>query len=451
MRILKRILSFAMVLMLLCTCLASCGKSMGEPLLTAEGYDSKLSVNLFELYLCRMKTEIYILEGEKVESDVYWDKWIDVAEGETYNTHYTQMTLDATKEILARVLYFEAQKVDLPNSVIEKVDSEMQELVQLDGNGSKNELNKILGNYGVNYDMLREAKLMLARIEFVKDYVFGANGEKIGANIIEDYYKAHYARYKQLYVRTWEYQFVTDDNGDEIWYLNEGKSDEKISYDSSKTPKKNSKGENVKDEYGNDIYVYTDDGGKERIAYSKLDADRKFDTDEDGRYIKRYFTGEKLDAARAEAQSILEKVQGKTVDDFEAVMKEYPQYMEENISVYPEGNYIPDNVATALPNVHAKLFELKVGEQAMVEEKNDGFHIIMRYELDELNTIASMDNYEDLFISNSTGTYIFMEELCEEQLTKASEKYKKIINVDEELYKTVDIKSVAIMKNGYYY
>jgi DNA mismatch repair ATPase MutL len=97
------------------------------------------------------------------------------------------------------------------------------------------------------------------------DDIFGKNGAKLGANIVDDYYKDNYARFKQVFLYTFEYRYETDDNGDVIYY----KEGNRIAYDTSKTAKENSEGELVRDTNGDVIYVYTDASGKERIAYDR--------------------------------------------------------------------------------------------------------------------------------------------------------------------------------------
>ena len=71
---------------------------------------------------------------------------------------------------------------------------------------------------------------------------------------------------------------------------------------------------------------------------------------------------------------------------------------------------------------------------------------MMRYET-EAGAYAS-DEYKNLFISNNTGTYLFMDSLKGELFAEYLEPYKKDIVIDEALYATVDIKRAGI---NYYY
>ena len=92
--------------------------------------------------------------------------------------------------------------------------------------------NQRLAEYGANYDVLREAYMVEAKIAYLREDLFGINGSKIAPTLIEEYYKDNYARFKQVFLYTYEYVYETDENGDNIYY----KEDGKISYDTSKEP-----------------------------------------------------------------------------------------------------------------------------------------------------------------------------------------------------------------------
>ena len=121
------------------------------------------------------------------------------------------------------------------------------------------------------------------------------------------------------------------------------------------------------------------------------------------------------------------------------------EYNEEDGSKkYPDGYYVTENTQYASPEVIEELFKLKTGEYKMIKSKY-GLHIIMRYELED--AVYTREDYQDLFIANSTGTYIFMSDLISKLLADYVSSYKDQITVDESLLDGVDMKSVGVNFN----
>jgi hypothetical protein len=69
----------------------------------------------------------------------------------------------------------------------------------------------------------------------------------------------------------------------------------------------------------------------------------------------------------------------------------------------------------------------------------------MRYELED--AVYTREDYKDLFIANSTGTYIFMNDLISKLLADYVASYKEKITVDETLLDGLDMKSVGVNFN----
>ena len=434
----KRIIALILACLLIALSLVGCS-SKGKTLMKLD--DNKISVNLFELYLSRMKgmlcTTTYF--GNSATKDSFWDTWMDLYDNTTYNTHYTEMVFDTVKSHLAALALFDERGLELPKSYIEEIDAEMEKLVETQADGSKTAFNAIIGEYGVNYEMLREAYIIEAKIDYLQDDLFGADGSKIGTNIIEEYYKENYARFKQIFLPSYEYKYVTDRNGDIMYF----KSDGRISYDTTKTAKTNVDGQYVADENGDRVYVYIDDNGKERIAYKTEGASVEKETDSQGNPETKKYNATEMEVLVEQANEILEKAKTGDSINFDVLVTKYNE--DNGADDYPNGYYVAKNANYESPEIIKAVFDMQVGEVRMV--KSDyGIHILMRYEA-ETGAYAK-DEYKNLFIGNSTGTYIFMDDLKGELLANYLEPYKANIVVDEELYATVDIKRAGI---NYYY
>jgi hypothetical protein len=92
-------------------------------------------------------------------------------------------------------------------------------MIDNDANGSKTAFNAILAEYGANYEILREAYIIEAKIAYLREELFGKNGSKIGANIIDDYYKENYVRFQHIFRYTGSRPVI--ENGDFV-YGNDG-------------------------------------------------------------------------------------------------------------------------------------------------------------------------------------------------------------------------------------
>ena len=436
--LLKKTVCIITVFAILVCSLVSCGGT-GKPLLMLD--DCNISVNLFELYLTRTKGILSSTEyGDSVRSDDFWETWIDVYDKKTFNTYYTELVLEDAKNYLAAIAVFDELGLELPQSYIDEIDAGLEEMVLNEANGSKSAFNAILAHYGANYDILREAYIIEAKIEYLREELFGKNGSKVGANLVDDYYKENYARFKQVFLYTYEFVYDEDSNGDKIYYRNDTS---RISYDTSKTAKTNEDGSYVTDKNGDRVYVYTDENGKERIAYKKEGASPKQHYDSAGEPEIRYYkdSDPEMKIVESDAKAILAEAKTGDFEGFNELVSKYDQGSQD----YPNGYYVSQYSSYEAINVIEEVLDMEIGEVRKVRS-DYGVHIVMKYKLED-GAYTFKEN-EDLFISTKTGTYIFMSELVDKLLYEYIKEYKERITVDEELLKKVDIKSVDI--NFYY-
>ena len=378
---LKKAVCIIMTLAMLACSLISCG-STGKPLLTLDGHS--ISVNLFELYLTRAKSMLSVEYGESIKSNDFWETWIDIYDKKTYNTQHTEEVLDSAKTYLAAIAVFDELGLELPKSSIDEIDATLEEMVMNEANGSKSAFNAILAHYGANYDILREAYIIEAKISYLREELFGKNGSKVGANLIDDYYKENYARFKQVFLCTYEELYELDANGKKIYQ-----------YDSN---------------------------GEIKVRHYK-------DSDPEMKIVE------------SDAKAIMEEAKAGDFNGFDALVKEYNQGSND----YPNGYYVSEYTAYDAIEVVDEVFDMEIGEVRRVRS-DYGIHIVMRYDI--VDGAYTFEENEDLFISTKTGTYIFMSDLVDKLYYEYLAEYKEKITVDEELLKTVDIKSVDI---NYYY
>ena len=169
---------------------------------------------------------------------------------------------------------------------------------------------------------------------------------------------------------------------------------------------------------------------------------REILVDDDGNSVTVDLEGDELKLIIDKANGILEKVKANDTIGFDMLVEEYNE--EEGSEKFPDGYYVTETTQYASPEVIEELFKLKTGEYKMIKSKY-GLHIIMRYELED--AVYTREDYKDLFIANSTGTYIFMNDLISKLLADYVASYKEKITVDETLLDGLDMKSVGVNFN----
>lgn len=435
MKALKKILILTLACVLILTSVMGCSSS-GKTMIELE--DSEISVNLFMLMLSRMKGSLsssYSF-GAQALKDSFWDTVMNASTGMTYNEYYTNMVLDNAKTYIAALSLFEELDLKLPDSYIDEIDSELDELVKNDGKGSKSTLNSILAEFGANYKVLRDAYIMEAKIAYLNDHLFGSDGSKVAEELKQEYYKENYVRFRQIFFFTTKPVYQTDVNGDEIYYTSDGK----IAYDKENGIKKEENGAVVKDKNGDIVFVKYDEAGKEHIAYDKGTKDapntRNPVLDENGNVVTTKLSASEHIALQDKATLIIEN-EAVTGDYtlFDSLVDKYGE--DEGMDQYPNGYYFTETSDYDSPEVVDALFEMSDGEIRKVSSEY-GIHIIMKYKLDDGG--YSNEENADFFTSftSSLKNVLFAQYL---------EKYKENIVVDEELFATVSMKSVGANYN----
>lgn len=428
-----RVMALLLTLLALLSCFTGCA-AKGRTMMELDG--TEMSVNVFRLFLSRMKGSLcssYAFGAEALQ-DSFWDKVTSV-DGTTYNDYYTGLVLENAKTYLAALYVFDQKGLKLPDSRLDEIDAEIDRLIEEDGEGRKANLNSILSPYGANYKVLREAYVIEAKVAYLNDHLFGSDGSLIADNLIEDYYEQTYARFKQVFLYTYDYVYETDGDRQDVYY----KEDGRISYDTSATPKTDGNGSPVYDKNGDQIYV----GEDGKIAYNKSGASRKKVLDEDGNPILSELSEAELNQTKADAAQIFEQAVEGDYEGFDKLVEKYSE--DTGMAKYSGGYYLTATTGYDSPEVVEKLFEIKEGEIAQVSSQY-GIHIFMRYELEEKG--YELEENSDFFISTTDSNYVFMSDLKNQLLLEYLKPFKERILLDEAVFAEADIKSVGA---NYYY
>ena len=427
MKAIKRLTALVLALLLLSLCFVGC--SSKGPKMMQLG-DSKISLNLFYFYLSRMKGTYCATYGISATDDAHWDTVMD-SSGKTYNEYYTEFVLNEVKNLLAAVHLFEELDLELPDATLDAIDEEIERMIDEEANGSKSQFNKMLSAYGANVAVLREAYIIEKKVEYLKDYLYGANGGNIGGEMYEEYYQNNYARFKHILFTTYEYVYEKDENGDDIYYVNSSSQERKY---------KETEYTTVKD--GETIYWTSDK--KDHISYDTEKDTRRRKTNENGEYMTQPVSDSQHKKILADVKVTHESLTKGSYSIFDEILADHNTSAEYTES-YPNGYYITKTSDTAWNTIRDKVFKMEVGEIAEVETKY-GIHIVMRYELEESG--YDLSENADFFISNRTGQYNFLPSIKQYLLSEKVKPYLEEIVVKEKVYKKADIKSV---QPNYYY
>ena len=439
--IMVKFISLSLVLLMLVTCFASCS-SLGKPLLELD--KTELSENVYMLFLSRLKGTLAsgVNYGSSALKDSFWDQVV-TSDGKTREESYKEQILEECKFYVAALNLYDELGLKLPDSYTEEIEQTLKDYVDIDAEGSKTAFNAILAPYGANYKVLREALMIEAKLAYLNEYLYGADGSKIGHEIKDSYYKENYVRFKHIFFYTYDVIYETDSEGNDIYYSDTSKK--KIAYDTTALKKRNTAGEEVKDKNGDIVYV--DANGK--IAYDKTNGQRIPLYDENGYVKTENFTKDELNKVNADADVIFNQLVGQQGNYtlFDAYVEELSE--DEGSLKYTNGFYMTRDTNYEAPEVLEAVCEMECGEIRKVYS-DLGIHIVMKYELEE-NGYALTEN-SDFFVKTGTdeasGTLIFVEKLKTTLLMQKLAPSISEVKVHTDRYDAISIK--ALEPNFYY-
>ncbi len=390
----RRILSVILCLALLMGAVAmtACSKR-GTTLLELNGYT--ISTNQYQLLLSRVKASLYYA-GYSVDSSTFWDMVID-SEGNTYDQYFRNAALNDAKRYLAAAVIFDEEGLVLPQSYKDAIDEDIDEYVR--DAGSKSALNNALSAYGINVDMLRDLYELEAKYAYLQAHLYGAEGEKIAANVRYDYLTEHAVCFKQVLIRAFDYVYETDNNGDEIYYK-VGENNAKINniaYDTvGGFTRVDEFDKTILDKNGDAIY-YLPNGS---IAYDKVNGVRSVVYDANGVAKTVKYSAEELAEHKAAGEEIMASVTKGDYAAFEALLAEYEVSGDDAFvtdSTYCFLYTTGDNDYDYLNDIADVLAESEEGVVRMVSSEY-GYNVVMKYPIpqDAVTNAAYEDWFGDL-------------------------------------------------------
>lgn len=434
MKKILKITAIILAILMLLASFASCADKTGKPLLKLDG--RSVSVNLYKLYLSRIKGTLASY-GYDVSSESFWNTVID-SNGNTWDDYYLETVLEELKQSLAVIYLFDELekdgKVSFTDDDKNEIEDKINELVEYDADGSKNTFNSILSAFGANIDVLKLAYEIELKKDILVNYYYGTDASQVADNVKQEYMEENYLAFKQILIAKFYYEYTTDQNGDVVYYTDAGW----IAYDKENgTPKY---GEDGTPEYDSDrnIIYYLENG---KIAYDKVNGKRQNVTDEKGNLVIKYYSDADLKEKYQLVESIVSDLGDGDTADFEDKIYKYAEYANSDPDDLKGTIYVKKLETSSYDYINSIVEAVKdenVGTIRVVES-DYGYHIIMRYSLEE-GAYKSDDN------SVWFGT--FNTDLTNKLLKTHTSKHLSDITVEEKLLEGISLKDIGI---NYYY
>ena len=434
--VIRRLVSVLLCLVLLAgaVSLTACG-SKSPVLMKLDG--QAITANQFQFMLSRLKGNMGYL-GYNVTNASFWNTIID-DQNNTYDSYFRNAVLEDARRYLAAQVIFEEKGLTLPQSYLDQIDEDIEEYTR--DAGSKSALNSQLSAYGFNVDMLREFYIMEAKYDYLQIVIYGADGELLAPEARMAYLSEHVVGFKQVLIRSFDYVYETDLNGDVIYYRpteNNAKVNN-IAYDKELGEARlDEHGKTVVDKNGDTVY-YLPDG---KIAYDKENGVRAMVYDENGDLKTVKYSAEVLAQHKADAEELLATVAKGDYAAFEALLEEYE--VSGNEAFVTDGSYCflyttGDNSYDYLNDIADALAEAEEGELRMISSEY-GYNVVMKYPIpsDAVTNTAYEEWFSDL-----------TDRIVAKQFHTLCKPYMERVTVDNDVYAAVPaMKDIAI--NTYY-
>ncbi len=371
------VLALVMLLGAVCACAPKNKNAVDTPVL--ECGESGIPLCFYELLLSRMKGSLASNRYD-VRSDEFWSERVEGSE-QTFEEYFNARVLESCKQYLCALAIFEEEGLTLPEYVTAGIAEEIEFYISLGylGGGDEEKFNALISAYGVDCESLKLCYEIEAKYSYLLSYLYGADASLIADVVKEEFYEENYYRFKQILLPNFYYKYEIDEYGNEIYFDTETR--ERLYDEENGSPIYDENGNRLKDGDGNTIYF----DGDGNVLYDKVNGVRSVLLDGEGEAQQFFYTEDEI-AERAElARQINESLKGADAELFEATMSEINVDYGGGES-YPDGYYLSD-IESALYNEYMiemldALKDMEVGETALIESEY-GYHIIMRYSLDE--------------------------------------------------------------------
>lgn len=207
----KRIISLMVAAVMLCGVLTSCADSSPAALTLGE---HKITEAQYGYWASSYKGN-YMNSYEDVKNTAeYWQS--EISEGVTAAEYLDGVTLDSVKSTLVNSMLFDEYRLSFTKDEEASIDAYISDLILERAEGSKNMMNALLGEYGINTKILKNIYLEEEKVAKVYNHLFGEGGEKaLKDEDIEKFYKDNFVRVQMIYIENIS-TYETDEDGNRV-------------------------------------------------------------------------------------------------------------------------------------------------------------------------------------------------------------------------------------------
>ena len=207
------------IILILCFLCSACACTVSSPVYCSYG-KYEITRNMYEYWVGYYKSGFYksfseygLIDVEEYDESV----WEQSADGVSTLSQQVREHVDSViSEMLICAELFDQLGLSSDKAVLQQLNEIIDELIQKDTDaaGSRQELNAILGGYGMNINTLRRAFEYEAKASAVSDRLFGEGGEyAVTDGEREQYYQNNYHRAKHILIKN-DVKYVLDDKGE---------------------------------------------------------------------------------------------------------------------------------------------------------------------------------------------------------------------------------------------
>ena len=190
------------VILALAALLASCGVNRGTPVMTLHG--AEVTDHMFEYWVDSYKAVLLSTYTDAKNTPEFWDT--KIASGVTAEDFFYDLTYNYIESNLVAMYLFDKYGLEIEDEDEATASSIISELEEAYADGNRNAFNRLLANYGVNADLLKEIYLEELKSTYVYNYVFENAVLTVGDEEKEEFLKDNYVRIRQIYVNN-KYDF----------------------------------------------------------------------------------------------------------------------------------------------------------------------------------------------------------------------------------------------------
>ena len=276
-------------------------------------------------------------------------------------------------------MLFDREGKELTDAELASIDEEISFYIEYDGKGEEEKLDAILSKYGADVEQLREIYVIEAKYRKLMARLYGVDGSQIADTVKQEYYEQNYYRFKQILVSNFYYEYQKDLYGLTIYFDPETS---KPIYDTQNgSVKYDAFGARLKDEFGVEIYF----GSDGQPLYNTQRGYPSPTLDDNGEAIVYKYSDAEMAERELLAENLMNSLTEGNFAAFEAEMPEWEIYSGAD-AYYADGYYLSriesDGYGKYMLDILSSLEGMDVGDIKCIESEY-GYHIVMKYELDE--------------------------------------------------------------------